>query len=71
MGTNAQSNVGDLHEVYVKNEKGDMIKVDEVRGNRAAQVRLRRDVRARMGVDGNRIVLYTNGKLHKVGIDRA
>lgn len=59
----------DHHEVYVRTEKG-LTKADEVRGDRASQVSLRRSVRARMGVGGDTIVLYTNGRFVKAGIDR-
>lgn len=59
-----------LHEVYVKNEKGDLTKVDECRGTRALQVELRKSVRSRMSLGADRVLLYTNGKLRKVGIHK-
>ena len=58
----------DLHEVYVRNENG-LTKAAEVRGGRAEQVKLRRETRQRMNVGGERIILYTNGRLARVGID--
>lgn len=58
----------DRHEIYVSSEKG-LTKAGECNGTRAAQVKLRREIRAKLGVERSRIVLYTNGILRKVGID--
>jgi hypothetical protein len=64
-----KDNQMDLHEVYVRNENG-VSKVAEVRGTRADQVKLRREVRGKLNIGGERILLFTNGKLARVGIDK-
>jgi len=58
------------HEVYIKNEKGDTTKAAECRGTRKMQVELRREVRAKMDIGGERIVLFTNGIRVKTGIHK-
>jgi hypothetical protein len=58
----------DHHDIYISTEKG-LTKAGECDGTRATQVKLRREIRAKLGVERSRIVLYTNGILRKVGID--
>jgi hypothetical protein len=58
-----------LHEIYTKDEKG-LMKQMELRGSRADQVRARRELRSRLSLTGDRIILFTNGQLRKVGIDK-
>ena len=59
----------DLHEVYVKTDVG-LTKMAEVRGTRKDQVNLRRAVRQKTDCPTSNVVLYTNGKMRKVGIDK-
>jgi hypothetical protein len=58
-----------LSEIYSKDDKGAR-KEAELRGTRAQVVHLRREVRAKLNIGGERIILYVNGQLHKVGIDK-
>ena len=64
------SGSNNLHEVYFKNEKGDVTKAGECRGTRRQQVAFRRMMRAKLNVGADRLVLYTNGQLRKCGIDK-
>ena len=58
------------HEVYVKDDKGGMMKVAEIRGTRKMQVNLRREMRAKMDLGPERIMLFTNGIRVKTGIHK-
>ena len=63
--------LGSTHEIYIKSDKGDLTKAETVVGTRAMQVAVRREVRARMKMDSTRVLLFTNGKLVKLGVDGA
>lgn len=58
-----------LWEVYSKSDLG-LTKYGEVRGPRAEQVRLRREARSKLNIGGERVILFCNGQLVKVGIDK-
>ncbi len=60
------------YEIYVKDASGvgGVNKVGEITGTRSSQVQLRRELRAKLGLTGDRILLYSNGRLLKVGIDK-
>jgi hypothetical protein len=62
--------LNNYHEVYVKDDKGGMMKVGECRGTRAMQVNLRREVRAKMDLGAERVMLFTNGIRVKTGINK-
>jgi hypothetical protein len=59
-----------LHEIYIKDDKGGVIKAGEVRGTRKQQVRLRREIRAKHDLGSHQIMLYTDGVLRRVGVDK-
>jgi hypothetical protein len=59
-----------LHEVYIKDDKGGVVKVGEVRGTRAQQVALRREIRSKRDLGSHQVMLYTDGVLRKCGIDK-
>jgi hypothetical protein len=58
-----------LSEIYSKSDKG-ASKEAELRGTRAQVVRLRREIRSKLNIGGERILLYVGGILRKVGVDK-
>ena len=61
--------LNNTYEIYIKSEKGDLTKAETCSGTRATQVALRREVRARMKLGADRVLLFINGRLTKLGID--
>ena len=60
--------LNNLHEVYVKSPNG-LTKMAECRGTRAAQVELRRSVRQKNKLSADQVLLFSNGRLVKSGIN--